>query len=387
MTVWDTVVGQETAMAPLRAAAGNQAAMTHAWLITGPPGSGRSVAAKVFAAALECSEGGCGTCHACRTVLAGTHPDVTALATENVLISVAEVRALVGAASRAPSVGQWRVIVVEDADRMTERTSNVLLKAIEEPPARTVWLLSAPSPMDVIVTIRSRCRQVALRIPSVEAVADLLVRTEGVDPASAREAAMAAQCHIGIARRLATDPEAKAQRDRVLTLPELAGSVGGAVIAAGELVSGAKVEAERVAHEREDSQRASLYRAFGVAEGDKPPPAVRSQIDQALKGSKDDTKRRATRFQRDVLDRALLDLLSYYRDVLSVQEHSGVDLVNASHLEQIARTAETSTAASTLRRVDAIAEARDRLAGNVAPALAIEAMAVGLALAGEGGAR
>ncbi|MDR1151987.1 MAG: DNA polymerase III subunit delta' [Bifidobacteriaceae bacterium] len=385
MSVWDAVVGQNGAVALLRAAVAAPEAMTHAWLITGPPGSGRSVAARAFAAAIQCPDGGCGQCRECRTVVAGSHPDVVTLTTQNVLISVADVRGLVGAASRAPSVGRWRVVVVEDADRMTERTSNVLLKAIEEPPARTVWLLSAPSPRDVIVTIRSRCRPVALGIPSVQAVAGLLERMDGVEPDQAREAAMAAQCHVGIARRLATDRQARDQRERVLMLPGRATSVGGAVIAAGELVDLAKGEAERVGRQRDDEHKAQLYRAHGLDEADRPPQAIRSQIDQALKGSKDEAKRRATRFQRDTLDRALLDLLSFYRDVLAVQERSGVDLINASHGAEVAQVAQTSTVEVTLRRVDAIAEARERLAGNVAPALAIEAMAVGLALAaGEG---
>ncbi|MDR0432578.1 MAG: DNA polymerase III subunit delta' [Bifidobacteriaceae bacterium] len=382
MSVWDAVTGQDQAIGALKAACAAPEAMTHAWLITGPPGSGRSVAARVFAAAAQCAEGGCGQCHECRTVMAGTHPDVKILTTESVLISVAQVRELVGIAARAPSTSRWRIVIVEDADRMTERTSNVLLKAIEEPPSRTIWLLAAPSPRDVIVTIRSRCRPVALRIPSVEAVTELLVRTENVAPDVAREAAMAAQCHIGIARRLATDPAAREQRERVMALAERASSVGGAVIAAGELVDLAKGEAERVAAEREAQISAQLHRAHGLAEGERAPRAVRAQIDQALKGSKDDARRRTTRFQRDVLDRALVDLMSFYRDVLTVQERAGIDLVNLSHSAQIARVAETSTVEVTLRRIDAITQARERLAGNVAPALAIEAMAVGVALAG-----
>jgi DNA polymerase-3 subunit delta' len=274
-------------------------------------------------------------------------------------------------------------VIVEDGDRMTERTSNVLLKAIEEPPPRTVWVLTAPSPRDVIVTIRSRCRPITLRIPSVEAVAALLEQTDHVEPDVARWAAQAAQCHIGIARRLATDPDARAQRERVLAIPARATSVGGAVIAAGELVEAAKAEAERVGQAQEAARKSELHRAYGVAEDEKAAPVVRGQIDQALKGSPQDAKRRATRFQRDVLDRALLDLLSFYRDVLSAQERSGVDLVNSTHADEIARTGETTDAATTLRRIEVIGEARERLAGNVAPALAIEAMAVGLALAGD----
>jgi len=218
MSVWDTVVGQADAVGVLRAASQNPAAMTHAWLITGPPGSGRSVAARAFAAALQCEAGGCGHCRACTTTMAGTHADVLVVATEKVTISIEEVRDLIGVAQRMPSQGRWRVIVLEDADRMVERTSNVLLKAIEEPPPRTVWLLCAPSPQDVIVTIRSRCRRVVLRVPPVADVARLLVERDGVDPALADAAARAAQSHIGLARRLARDPEARERRAKTLRL-------------------------------------------------------------------------------------------------------------------------------------------------------------------------
>jgi DNA polymerase-3 subunit delta' len=287
------------------------------------------------------------------------------------------------ASARAPSVGAWRVIVVEDADRMTERTANVLLKAIEEPPPRTVWLLAAPSPLDVLVTIRSRCRPVRLRIPTVDAVAELLVNAHGLEPDAARIAAMAAQCHIGVARRLATDSTARAQRDRALALPEAASSVGGGVVAIAELVDGAKAEAERAGQQHEESHRTSLHRAHGIREGEKPPQTVRTQIDQALKSTRDDARRRATRHQRDILDRALLDLLSFYRDVLAVQYRSDLDLVNASHAKSVREAAATSSVEATLRRIDAVTQARERLGAAVAPALALEAMAVGLTLAGE----
>ncbi|KGM14909.1 hypothetical protein N867_14165, partial [Actinotalea fermentans ATCC 43279 = JCM 9966 = DSM 3133] len=198
MSVWDAVVGQPDAVAVLQRAVADPSAMTHAWLLTGPPGSGRSVAARAFAAALQCEQGGCGVCQACTTTMGGTHADVTVVATDKVTINIAEVRDLIGVAQRSPASGRWRVVVLEDADRMVERTSNVLLKAIEEPPPRTVWLLCAPSPQDVVVTIRSRCRGVVLRVPPVEDVAALLVRRDGVDPAVADAAARAAQSHIGL---------------------------------------------------------------------------------------------------------------------------------------------------------------------------------------------
>jgi DNA polymerase-3 subunit delta' len=193
--------------------------MTHAWLLTGPPGSGRSTAARAFAAALQCPDGGCGHCHACHTALTGAHADVTVVATEHDQLRMEDVRPLVALAQHRPSQGRWRVIVIEDADRLNDASGNVLLKAVEEPPERTVWVLCAPSADDVLTTIRSRCRRVSLRIPPVAAVSQLLQRRHGVDPAIATFAARAAQSHIGLARRLAMDEGARIRRREVLKLP------------------------------------------------------------------------------------------------------------------------------------------------------------------------
>ncbi len=374
--VWEDVVGQEDAVARLRAAATDDAAMTHAWLVTGPPGSGRSVAAKAFAAALQCSGDPVADEVAVAEVRAGTHPDVTVVTTDKVTISIDEVRGLIGLAQRAPARGRWRVIVVEDADRMLERTSNVLLKAIEEPPPRTVWVLCAPSPQDVVVTIRSRCRQVGLRVPSVEAVAELLVRRDGLEPGLALESARAAQSHVGMARRLARDPEARARRRRILESAARIRGVGDAVLAADDLVETAKAEAAARSEERDAREKAELLRALGVEAGATVPPALRAQVKQL----EEDQKRRATRQQRDSLDTAMLDLLSLYRDVLVVQLGASgeVALVNEGAAELVRLLAESSTPEQSLRRMDAIGEARQRLAGNVAPLLALEAMMVAL---------
>lgn len=374
MTVWDDVVGQEHAVAALQSAVANPAAMTHAWLVTGPPGSGRSVAARAFAAALQCLQGGCGVCQACTTTMAGTHPDVTLLATEKVVIAIDEVRDLIMTASRSPSGGRWRVIVIEDADRMAERTTNVLLKTIEEPPPHTVWVLCAPSVQDVLPTIRSRCRAVVLRVPPPQAVADLLVRRDGADPVIALSAARAAQSHVGLAKRLARDAGARERRTAVLSIARRIRGVGDAVLAAGELVDVAKAEAVSATQERDAAEKAELMRALGVADGETLPPRLRSQLKQL----EDDQKRRATRHQRDVLDRAMVDLLSLYRDVLVVQLGAEVDLVNAELAETVRLLAADSTPEQTVRRMDSIGVARARLDGNVAPLLALEAMTIAL---------
>ena len=379
MTVWDDVVGQAHAVDVLRraaaaAASASTAGMTHAWLVTGPPGSGRSTAARAFAAALQCPDGGCGVCHECRTVLGGTHPDVALVATEHVHLRVEDVRPLVTIAQQRPSLGRWRVIVVEDADRLNDTSGNLLLKAIEEPPPRTVWLLCAPSPDDVLVTVRSRCRHVGLRVPPVADVAALLVRRHGVDPAVAAFAARAADSHIGLARRLAVDEGARIRRREVLRLPQQVTGVGAAVLAAGQLVAVAAEESKEATAERDATERAALLHSLGAEGGGTLPPAVRSQVRQL----EENQKRRATRAQRDVLDRALVDLLSLYRDVLVVQLGAGVGLVNAELEDDVQRLARASTPEQTVRRMEAVGVARERIAANVAPLLAVEALMVQL---------
>lgn len=372
--VWDEVVGQEHATAPLKAAVADRAAMTHAWIITGPPGSGRSYAARAFAAALQCEAGGCGECQACMTTISGTHADVKLVATEKVTISIDEVRELVAIAQSAPSQGRWRVIIVEDADRMAERTSNLLLKSIEEPPPRTVWLLCAPSAEDVAITIRSRSRHVSLRVPDPEVVAQLLIDRDGIEPDLARQCAYAAQSHIGIARRLARDPGARARRDQVLALATEIRGVGDAVLAAADLAAVAEEDSKASTEERDAEERNELLRTLGADDGGRLPPALRSQVKQL----EEDQKRRATRAKRDVLDRAIVDLMSLYRDVSCVQLGARVPLINESHRGHIEALAGRSALTDTMRSLDALAQTRVRLAGNVAPVLALEAMALAL---------
>lgn len=373
MSVWDALVGQDHVVEVLRQAVADPRSMTHAWLITGPPGSGRSVAARAFAAALQCEAGGCGECKSCRTVLGGTHPDVTFVSTDRLVITMDEVRQLVLTAARSASQGRWRIIVVEDVDRMAERTSNVLLKSIEEPEANTVWLLCAPSPEDVVITVRSRCRRVNLRIPDPSAVADLLVQ-EGVDPELALQCARAAQSHVGVARRLATNVEARERRRKLLLLPTRVRGVGDAVLEAAGLVEEATADAQAVGAELDERERARTLAMLGVQEGQAVPPALRAQVRQL----EENQKKRGKRIIMDGLDRAMTDLSALYRDVITVQLGSDVDLINGDLREEIDAMARASTPEQTLRRMDAIGVARERLEANVAPLLAVEAMLVAL---------
>lgn len=392
MSVFDDLVGQERVVEQLQAAAhaaarvvdgqvGGPGGMTHAWLFTGPPGSGRSVAARAFAAALQCQtrgEPGCGHCEGCTQALAGAHPDVAMIVPEGLHLSIADARDIILRSSRAPTRGRWQVTLIEDADRMEERTSNTVLKAIEEPPPHSVLLLCAPSVEDLLPTIRSRCRLAALRTPPSEAVARVLVQRDGVDPAMAAFAAQAAQGHIGRAKRLATDEEARRERRDVLSLPRSLQGVGSALAAAADLVDAAKAEAATLTSGRDAAEKESLSTALGVGATGKGVTGGARGTAGALKDLEKRQKSRGTRTQRDALDRALVDLAAFYRDVLQLQLGTGTALVHGDLGEQAATIARATTPESTLRRIDAVLVCREALDANVAPLLAVEAMALAL---------
>ncbi|GAB6858874.1 DNA polymerase III subunit delta' [Microbacterium xylanilyticum] len=367
---WTDVWGQDAAVETLRAAVDNPAAMSHAWLITGPPGSGRSTLATAFAASLIAS--GPEDEQTMHQVLAGTHPDVTVLRTEKVIISIAEARALVERSYFGPSSGRHRVIVVEDADRMTERTSNVLLKALEEPPEQTVWILCAPSEADLLPTIRSRVRSVRLREPDVASVAELIVRRTGADPVVAEQAARHAQRHIGMAQRLATDEAARGRREQTLRAVLGARGVSDAVEVAGQIVQAATEDAKALTAERDEAERRALLHTVGIAEGQAVPPAVRSQIN-ALE---EEQKQRAKRSVRDGLDRVLTDLQSLFRDVVMLQFGRDDGLINRELAAELSAVATAWEPARTLVVLDHLAETRESLERNVAPALALESLLV-----------
>jgi DNA polymerase-3 subunit delta' len=390
MSVFDDLVGQEPVVAQLQAAAvaagrivgGDDSvsgAMTHAWLFTGPPGSGRSVAARGFAAALQCPDGGCGHCSACHQSLAGTHADVAIVVPEGLSLGVAEVRRIVAHTARRPTAGRWQVTLIEDADRMPDYASNALLKAIEEPPPRGVLLLCAPSVEDLLPTIRSRCRLVPLRTPPVEAVAEVLIRRDGVDPAMAAFAAQAAQGHIGRARRLAVYEDARSERRDVLSLPRSLQGVGSSLQAAKDLVDAAQAEAARLTQDRDATEREELSTALGGgATGKGYTGSAPKGGAGALKELEKRQKSRGTRTSRDALDRALIDLAAFYRDVLVLQLGTGTTVIHGDLVDQAAAIARATTPESTLRRIEAVLDCRTALDGNVAPLLAVESMALAL---------
>ncbi|MFD4952140.1 MULTISPECIES: DNA polymerase III subunit delta' [unclassified Streptomyces] len=398
MSVWDDLVGQERVSEQLSAAARDADAlvtaattgapppeaskMTHAWLFTGPPGAGTTQTARAFAAALQCVSPdravggvpGCGFCDGCHTALIGTHADVNTVAAVGTQILADDMRDTVRKSFTAPATGRWQVILVEDAERLNEKSANAVLKAVEEPAPRTVWLLCAPSVEDVLPTIRSRCRHVNLRTPSVDAVADMLVRREGVEPAVAASAARATQGHIERARRLATDPAARERRSTVLKLPLRVDEIGSCLRAAQELVDAAADDAKALAEEMDAKEAEELKAALGATQGGRLPRGTAG----VMKDLEDKQKRRRTRTQRDSLDLALTDLTGLYRDVLALQLGSRVAIANADVEDTLERLARGGSPESTLRRIEAIAACRDALDRNVAPLLAVEAMTMAL---------
>jgi DNA polymerase-3 subunit delta' len=322
--VWSELLGQPEAVSQLRQAVANKdEGLQHAWLITGPPGSGRSNAAAAFAAAILCESGGCGDCKSCRMVGLGSHPDVTVLATEKVIISIEEIRNLVAASYFGGSISKYQIMIIEDADRMAERSSNVLLKTLEEPPAGTIWILCAPSEADMLPTIRSRVRRVALKQPSSQTVADLLVSRDGINPSLALQVAAEAQGHIA---------------------------------------------------EKDTEEKTALLATLGIPEGGAVPPALRADIKALEEGQ----KRRATRSLRDGIDRILVDLMSLYRDVLIVELGAQAELVNADLRSQILELAATSTASEVITKLEALAQARVRISSNVRDLMVLESLAVAL---------
>lgn len=378
--IWDELLGQPEAIEQLQKVVENKAnGVHHAWLFTGPAGSGRSNLAKSFAAALECEQGGCGACQQCRLVQADAHPDVTLLVTDRVVISIDEVRDLVTKSSMATNLGKYRIIIIEDADRMTERTSNVLLKVLEEPAENVIWILCAPSVSDLLPTIRSRTRNINLRLPSIEEVATLLVERDGVEPELAKRSALLAQNHVGMARRLALSSEARSRRSETLRVLMAITNLSSAMVAAEKLLGVAKRDAEAVSAEKDASEKSALLHAYGLSPDEKLPPTLKSQF----KELEDNQKRRATRTLRDGIDRIFTDAESIYRDVLALQLGAGIELVNSEVEAEIEERAYGSSSQNTISILDGITQARNRLSSNVRDLLVLEALCTKLIFRGK----
>ena len=377
MSVWDSLVGQKPVIDMLsRIAQGDPSQITQSWLICGPPGSGRSNMARAFAAALESPDHGMSAepTRVTQQVLAGTHPDVTVLTTNKVTIGIDQVREIITTSEQMPAAAPWRIIIIEDVDRMLERTTNVLLKEIEEPAEHCIWLLCAPSAQDVLPTIRSRTRIVNLAVPSTQAVAGFLTSTTNVEPKVAQRAARLAEGHIGIAKLYATDERVMSDRDELVVGVLNLARASDAVLLAGNLIDNAKAQAEADANRITAGQEAEFRRINGLAPSDRIPPKLRGAFNQIAK--KDDVKRLVTRRTRDVLDRALNSIASIYRDVAVLQNNAedSVGLINLENRSSITALSVRLSRAGAVSRLDEVAHARKRLAGNGNPLLVFESL-------------
>ena len=381
-SVFDDLVGQEHIIEILQGAVAasrtgeESQEMTHAWVFTGPPGSGRSSAGVAFAQALICPNNGCGTCNDCNSAKTHGHPDVEIIRTEGLSIKVEEVRELLTRVAWAPSMGGWRVVVMEDADRLTESAANALLKAIEEPGTRTVWLLCAPTLHDVLPTIRSRCRHLQLRTPSLEAVTNVLISRDHIAPGMADFAARVSQGHIGRAKYLATNESVRSNRKTIMQLPLQLGSLAAAFQAAQTLVDLATTEANASSDERDEKEVEKLQEAYGKGATGR---GMATGGAKAVKELEKEQKSRSTRMVRDSIDGALLDIATFYRDVMMVQSGSTDSMINTDMREEIESYAANSPSHSTINKVNAIMEARENLARNSAPLVTCEALMCQLA--------
>ena len=352
--------------------------MTHAWVFTGPPGSGRSSAAIAFAQALVCANNGCGSCNECKSAANGAHPDVEIIRTEGLSIKVEEVRELLTRVAWAPSMGGWRVVVMEDADRLTESAANALLKAIEEPGNRTVWLLCAPTLHDVLPTIRSRCRHLQLVTPSTQAVAQILQTRDGISPNMADFAARVSQGHIGRARYLANNESVRNTRNTIMKLPLTLQGISSAFAAAQTLVDLATQQATEAAEIRNEKETDDLALAYGKGATGR---GMATGGSKAIKDLEKEQKTRQTRMIRDGLDAALLDIATFYRDVMMVQSGSIDAIINTDMVDAIHAYAAKHPKHTTINKMGAIMEAREALAHNAAPLLTCEALMCRLAKA------
>jgi DNA polymerase-3 subunit delta' len=372
--VFRDVVSQPEAVTELLRELNKESAVHHAWLFTGPPGSGRSEIAFAFSAALVCEQGGCGVCNSCEMVRVGNHPDVQVLNTERVQISIDEVSEFIDKSLQMPAIANYRIMIIEDADRMAERTSNLLLKSLEEPPKGTIWMLCAPSEADLLPTIRSRVRRIMLKVPSVEEVAQLLMEKYGVEERLALVSAAQAQSHVGMARRLATNTAARERRRQALTTVLAITDIPSAMEASATLLKLGESDGAQLTAEIDEQERQELMTRLGITENSKLTPSSRSQ----LKKLEDAQKRRATRSKRDGLDRIFVDLMGLYRDVLSIQLGSNQGLINPDLENEIRLLAKDISQAQAIHAIEKIQQVRYRIDRNVRDSLLLDSLAVSL---------
>ena len=388
--MWQELIGQEFSVKALQQAAlDSKLALTgkvmpgfsQAWLLTGPPGSGRSTAARLFAATLQCEQNGCGKCISCISVNNGTHPDVHVIAPQGLSYGIGDTKDLVREAALMPSLGQWNIIILEDADRLTTEAGNALLKAIEEPAKLTMWILCAPSSKDVLITIRSRCRIVSLRTPPADAIANLLIKRDGIDKAMAHFAAHASLGHVGRAKLLATDEQVRERRSLVLQVPFELKDLPSCFAAAQRLVDAATEDADIATDEMDEKELNNLLRVYGEGAEGVTKRKVERLASSAKKELEEGQKKRYKRITRDRLDLTLQELAAFYRDVLVLQTGANLELFHTEMKGSIQRFADSSSINSTIKRLDSVESTRRMLNSEAAPLLVLESLTVQLARA------
>jgi DNA polymerase-3 subunit delta' len=388
--MWNELIGQEFSVKTLQQASlDSKLALTgkvvsgfsQAWLITGPPGSGRSTAARLFAATLQCEENGCGKCVSCISVKNGTHPDVHVITPTGLSYGISDTKDLVREAAMLPSLGQWNIIILEDADRLTTEAGNALLKAIEEPARLTMWILCAPSSKDVLITIKSRCRIVSLRTPPADEIAELLIKRDGIDKAMAHFAAHASLGHVGRAKLLATDEQVRERRSLVLQVPFELKDLPSCFAAAQRLVDAATEDADIATDEMDEKELDNLLRAYGQGAEGVSKTKVQRLASGAKKELEEGQKKRYKRITRDRLDLTLQELAAFYRDVLVLQTGADLELFHTEMKGSLQRFADSSSINSSIKRLDAVEATRRMLNSEAAPLLVLESMTVQLARA------
>lgn len=371
---------RDTILAAASAARGGEApahAMTHSWVFTGPPGSGRSVAALCFAAALVCERGdGCGHCAGCRAVFNDAHTDVVHVVPTELSIGKTVVDKLVDDAHRLPTIGEFRVVIVEDADRLTNEAADAFLKTVEEPPATTVIILCAPSidPEDFSQTLRSRCRHVYVPAPSTDEIVRILTNEEGASEHDARLAAVTSLHHIGRARRLVRSPEAQKRRVLAIQLAELIYRGDHAFQAIGSLVKAVENEAKTSYSEEEEAERKKLEIALGMGGKGKGAGKAAHGSAGTLRELEANQKKRRTRYQRDIFDLVLVDFAGVYRDAIIIKTGAHVGLTHPDFEGQARDIAERTSLTALVACLDAIGLCRARFGQNVQPRIALDGM-------------
>ncbi|CAN5791520.1 DNA polymerase III subunit delta' [soil metagenome] len=364
MTVWDALAGSRAADG--LAAQVSSGAPAQAWLLAGPPGSGKRQAAVAIAAAFNCSlepGRGCGRCPACARILRGRHPDVHHIVPEGPLIPVDVIReAIIPEAARSPFEAPYKVFIVEEAERMNPNAQNALLKTLEEPQPDTIFVLTTESEDELLDTVRSRCRMFRLD-PVPESRIIELLEAEGVEGSQARLAARVAEGDYARARSLALDAEVSRRREMWLGLPMRLGAPSDVLDMAQEVLDAVR---EAVARRLEGQKQevAELADAMGEGRGT---AGARNSLAKRH-------RRELRRLEIEVLGEAFGTLGSLWRDLLVTRRGSPEAITNLDRLDELRSLADTAPRdADLVAAMERCGAARSALERNANAQLLVEA--------------